>query len=135
MAFFLWKFKVVKKNHHHFKSSQLWTSSKSTVQIYFALCTHIIRHFFFLLVKKQPITINTPRAQKLLPELKHGGIILTAHLGYWEWMGAYLTQNKVPLVASYLPPTNKLAHKTIKHLRNRWGFQTINHQSNPQYMR
>ena len=67
----------------------------------------------------------TPRAQSLIPRMQEGGLLLTAHIGNWEWMGPWLRKLDVPLIASYSPLKNITANNWMQKFRNRNGYYTI----------
>jgi KDO2-lipid IV(A) lauroyltransferase len=57
---------------------------------------------------------------------KEGGILLTAHIGNWELMGAlfsYLSGGKLSVVAK--PMKNKRVDRIINSIRESWGIKVI----------
>jgi len=134
----LWKFSVVHANFMLITSSSYWSQTAQVIQVrslYLQLLVHLVRQFFFLLTSARLQTHMTPRAQALLPKLRQGGLFLTAHLGYWEWMGSYLRTQGVPLVATYLPPHNPVAHSILKFLRARWNNSALDLSMSPMQLR
>jgi KDO2-lipid IV(A) lauroyltransferase len=117
-----WKRRIIFANlrHCHFPNPET---------LYPRIIAHICREFVLVMANRNPFPQHiTARAQSLLPELRRGGILLTAHYGNWEWMGPWLRSLGIPLVASYLPLKNPLANRILKFLRNRNGSYTEDFQ-------
>lgn len=95
-------------------------------QVYPKLIRHIFRELLFVVRNKNFHTQHiTPRALDALPELRKGGILLTAHFGNWEWMGPWLRSLDVPLMATYKPLRNPTMNRLMQFLRNRNGSYTF----------
>jgi len=125
-----WKRRVVHANLFHVRSEfpkQLeFYRFKGREQLYRALLYNMCREFVYVLLNRPTAKeVITERAQSLIPRMQEGGLLLTAHIGNWEWMGPWLRKLGVPLIASYSPLKSKTANKWMQKFRNRNGAYTI----------
>ena len=125
-----WKRSTVRANLRHVRATAGIAIAED--ELYRDLMWNLAREFTLVLFNRNPgPQAITPRAQALLPELRKGGMLLTAHFGNWEWMGPWLRSIGVPLVASYLPLKNRLANAMMQKLRNRNGLYAYDLSANP----
>ena len=63
--------------------------------------------------------------REYLPPRGKGHIFLSAHLGNWELMGAWLCQHGYPLLAVEKPQPDALVSRVLERLRRRAGIQLV----------
>lgn len=135
IAFLGWKRKVILCNMRHLSLAHSAPFATDAV-FYERVLRHLLQELiFFLFPTQHTPQICTPRFQSLLPQLRQGGLILTAHYGNWEWMGPWLVRLGIPLMANYTPPKNPLAHTLLRYLRGRYGNYTFPLAKHPFRMR
>ena len=124
LAFLHWK-------RHTVSANLLFCGLGSPHLLYPKILAAIARELSVFLFNQTPQQRIAPQAEQLLPELRRGGLLLTAHYGNWERMGSWMLSLGIPLVASSLPMKNALADAVLIRLRRRNGDYAKNLFQNP----
>jgi len=123
---FAWKRKIVKINLLHLDLFKQITCET----FYNDLIRHFTREFIYWIINYSNVQY-TKTTNEVLPMLRQGGILLTAHLGNWELFGSTLSLEKIPLRASYQPLKSKLANILLLKMRNRKTNYIVDLTTNP----
>ncbi|MBI3735918.1 lysophospholipid acyltransferase family protein [Candidatus Sumerlaeota bacterium] len=62
---------------------------------------------------------------------KQGFVLVTAHMGNWEWAGAYLTVNGVQVGGAAKPMRDPVGEKFIRAIRERFGVDATSTRLSP----
>jgi KDO2-lipid IV(A) lauroyltransferase len=75
------------------------------------------------------VTIEGLHYLKTAFEEGHGVVILTAHMGNWEWMGAALAQTGLPITTIVKPQPNPSITRILNEYREMLGLEVFNRGS------
>lgn len=74
---------------------------------------------------KKRIKFENAECLRELTDQDRGVVILTMHLGNFEWMGALASHLGIPLSIVARVMKNRLMESVISHQRKRWGIRVI----------
>lgn len=128
-----WKRRTVHANLRATRYWSGWQHKHPEFSQLYAKLLFSLAHELFQFLRPRLSTSHqiTSRAQSLIPELRKGGILLTAHIGNWEYMGPWMRSLGIPLVASYKEMQNPYADRILRRLRGRHGNYLVPLQRNP----
>lgn len=108
---FRWKRKIVKANVNFLNFPYPHLYSKLVMNLATEFSTWLLR-------SPRDLITFTPRLESVLPELRKGGLLMTAHFGNWEMLPPILISQGVPLMASYAPIKPPFLNRLLIKLRS-----------------
>ncbi len=133
LSFFRWKRSVVFANLQLTQNWSGWQGNPPEPELFYQEFLNSISLEFvqFLFGFKRTTVRVAVGSESVLEEMKKGGVLLTAHLGNWEYLGSTLCKMGIPLVATYLPFPHRTSNLALAILRRRNGNRVQRFEDNP----